>query len=252
MIELLLLSIVQGITEFLPISSSAHLILLSNYFKFTNSNLTLDVSLHLGSLLAITLYFKEDLKNFIQNKILFLKIIITSVPITLVGLILVNFDFQNFFRSYKIIGWSTLIFGLILFASDQRKTDQNIKTNFSYSNAIFIGLFQVLALIPGVSRSGITITGARFLNLNRIDSAKISFLTSIPILSIASLYNLQKIIVQNDLKISSVNLVGVIMSFIFSYITVNFFLKFLKRFNLLIFVIYRIILGILILIFIYN
>ena len=252
MIELILLSIVQGITEFLQISSSAHLILLSNYFNFTNSNLTLDVSLHLGSLLAITLYFKEELKNFIQNKILFLKIIITSIPITLVGLVLVNFDFLDFFRSYKIIGWSTLIFGLILFTSDQRKTDQNIETNFSYRNAIFIGLFQVLALIPGVSRSGITITGARFLNLNRIDSAKISFLTSIPILTIASLYNLQKIIAQNDLKISGLNLVGVIMSFIFSYITVSFFLKFLKKFNLLIFVIYRVILGILILIFIYN
>jgi undecaprenyl-diphosphatase len=252
MIELILLSIVQGITEFLPVSSSAHLILLSNYFNFTNSNLTLDVSLHLGSLLAITLYFKEELKNFIQNKILFLKIIITSIPITLVGLVLVNFDFLDFFRSYKIIGWSTLIFGLILFTSDQRKTDQNIETNFSYRNAIFIGLFQVLALIPGVSRSGITITGARFLNLNRIDSAKISFLTSIPILTIASLYNLQKIIAQNDLKISGLNLVGVIMSFIFSYITVSFFLKFLKKFNLLIFVIYRVILGILILIFIYN
>ena len=178
MIELILLSIVQGITEFLPISSSAHLILLSKYFNFSNSNLTLDLSLHLGSLLAITLYFKKDLKNFIQNKILFLKIIITSIPITLIGFVLVKFNYLDFFRNYKVIGWSTLIFGLVLFISDQRKTNKNIETNFSYRNAIFIGLFQVLALIPGVSRSGITITGARFLNLNRIDSAKISFLTS--------------------------------------------------------------------------
>ena len=251
MIELLLLSIVQGITEFLPISSSAHLILLSNYFKFTNSNLTLDVSLHLGSLLAITLYFKEELKNFIQNKILFLKIIITSIPITLVGLVLVNFDFLDFFRSYKIIGWSTLIFGLVLFISDLRKTNQNIETNYSYRSAFFIGLFQVLALIPGVSRSGITITGARFLNLNRIDSAKISFLTSIPILSIVGLYNLQKILIQNNLEISILNLIGVIMSFFFSYITIKFFLYFLKKSNLLLFVIYRIILGAFILTYVY-
>ena len=103
MIELILLSITQGITEFLPISSSAHLILLSKYFNFTNSNLTLDVSLHLGSLLAITLYFREDLKNFVQNKILFLKIIITSIPITLVGLILIKFNYLDFFRNYKLL-----------------------------------------------------------------------------------------------------------------------------------------------------
>jgi len=251
MIELILLSIVQGITEFLPISSSAHLILLSKYFNFTNSNLTLDVSLHLGSLLAITLYFREDLKNFVQNKILFLKIIITSIPITLVGFVLVKFNFLDFFRSYKIIGWSTLIFGLVLFFSDLRKTNQNIETNFNYRNAIFIGLFQILALIPGVSRSGITITGARFLNLNRIDAAKISFLTSIPILSIVGLYNLQKILVQNNLEISILNLVGVIMSFFFSYITIKFFLYFLKKSNLLLFVIYRIILGVFILTYVY-
>jgi len=251
MIELILLSIVQGITEFLPISSSAHLILLSKYFNFSNSNLTLDVSLHLGSLLAIVFYFREDLKNFIQNKILFLKIIITSIPITLVGFVLVKFNFLDFFRSYKIIGWSTLIFGLVLFISDLRKTNKNIKTNFTYSNAIFIGLFQVFALIPGVSRSGITITGARFLNLNRIDAAKISFLTSIPILSIVGLYNLQKILVQNNLEISILNLVGVIMSFFFSYITIKFFLYFLKKSNLLLFVIYRIILGVFILTYVY-
>ena len=251
MIELFLLSIVQGITEFLPISSSAHLILLSKYFNFTNSNLNLDVSLHLGSLLAITFYFTEDLKNFIQNKILYLKIIMTSIPITLVGFVLVKFNFIDFFRSYKIIGWSTLIFGLILFISDLRKTNQNIERNFTYKNAIFIGLFQVLALIPGVSRSGITITAARFLNLNRIDSAKISFFTSIPILSIASLYNLQKILVQNNLEISILNLAGIIMSFFFSYITIKFFLYFLKKSNLLLFVIYRIILGALILTYVY-
>jgi len=251
MIELLLLSVVQGVTEFLPISSSAHLILLSKYFNFTNSNLNLDVSLHLGSLLAITFYFKEDLKNFIQNKILFLKIIITSIPITLVGFVLVKFNLIDFIRSYKVIGWSTLIFGLILFISDLKKTNQNIEKNFTYKNAIFIGLFQVLALIPGVSRSGITITAARFLNLNRIDSAKISFLTSIPILSIASLYNLQKILVQNNLEISILNLVGVIMSFFFSYITIKFFLYFLKKSNLLLFVIYRIILGVFILTYVY-
>ena len=215
MAELVLLSIVQGITEFLPISSSAHLILVSKYFNLNNANLTLDVSLHLGSLLAIILYFKKDLKNFIKNKALFEKIIISSIPVAFVGFFLVKFDYINFLRSYAIIGWSTILFGVILFLSDLRKTSKTIKKNFFYKSAIFIGFFQILSLIPGVSRSGIAITSARLLNFSRIDSAKISFLTAIPVLTIVSINNLQKIISQDSLEASIANVAGVVLSFIF-------------------------------------
>ena len=252
MAELIFLSIIQGVTEFLPISSSAHLILISKYFYFNNSNLTLDVSMHLGSLLAIIFYFKEILKNFINNIVLLKKIIITSIPVLLAGFIMMKLDYTEIFRNYKIIGWSTLIFGLLLLLSDFKKTNQSLKSNFTYKNALLIGLFQILSLIPGVSRAGITITVSRFLNFNRIDSAKISFLSSIPVLGIISSYNLQKIISQDSFEVTITNLIAVILSFFFSLITIKFFLIYLKKFSLFIFVIYRVILGIAILIYVYN
>ena len=206
MAELVLLSIIQGVSEFLPVSSSAHLILLSEYFNFSNSNLTLDISLHLGSLLSIIFYFKKDLKNFVKNKELFKKIILTSIPLTIIGFFLIKLNFVDFFRSYIVIGWSSIIFGLLLLLSDFNNTNRDIKKNFDFKNAILIGLFQVLSLIPGVSRSGIIITSARLLNFNRIDAAQISFLTAIPILTFVSLYNIQKIFLQNSIEISTINL----------------------------------------------
>ncbi len=252
MAELVLLSIIQGVTEFLPISSSAHLILVSKYFNLSNTNLTLDISLHLGSFLAIIFYFRDDLINFIKNKELFKKILITSIPVSVFGFFLVKTNYIDAFRNYSVIGWSTIIFGLILFFSDLQVTNKNIKKNFSYNNAFFIGFIQILSLIPGVSRSGITITSARILKYNRIDSAKISFLTSLPVLAIVSAYNLQKIIIKDSIDISLINFTGVILSFLFSYLTIKLFIEFLKKFNLFIFVIYRLILGLIILFYVYN
>ena len=252
MLEVVFLSIAQGVTEFLPISSSAHLILISKYFNFSNENLTLDISLHLGSLLAIIIYFKTDLLNFIQNKIFFYKIILSSIPVMLCGYFLVKFDLIDFLRSYKIIGWSTVLFGVLLYFSDLIKTKKTIKKDFKYSSVLFIGLFQILSLMPGVSRSGITITAARFLKFDRSDSAKISFLISIPTLGAVSLYNLSNLFVEKNFELSMLNFLGIILSFFFSYLTIKFFIQFLRKFTFLPFVIYRIILGILILIYAYQ
>lgn len=229
MAELVILSIVQGITEFLPISSSAHLILISKYFNFNNSNLTLDVSLHLGSLLAIIFHFRNYFLNFIDNKKLFFKILLTSIPITILGYFLVKFNYIDLIRNYKIIGWSTIIFGIVLLLSDNSKTNKNIFKNFNYKNIFFIGVFQVLALIPGVSRSGIIITISRMLGFNRINSANISLLTSIPVLIFASIYNLKKIILQNNLEISIINFSSVVLSFFFLMLQLSFFLISLKN-----------------------
>lgn len=252
MAEIILLSIIQGITEFIPVSSSAHLILFSNYFDYSNSNLVIDVSLHLGSLLAIIFYFKKDFQNFLKNKILFTKIIIATIPVAIFGFILAKLNYMDFLRSYEVIGWTTIIFGILLLVSDTRKTKKKMYKNLNYKNIIIIGIFQMLALIPGVSRSGITITASRFLDFNRVDSAKISFLTAIPVLFLASAYNFQEIIIENSFQISYLNFFGVIMSFFFSYITIKFLLNFLKKFNLLIFVLYRFVLGVIILIYVYN
>jgi undecaprenyl-diphosphatase len=251
MFEIISLSITQGVTEFLPVSSSAHLVLISKYFNFDNKNLTLDISLHLGSLLAIITYFRADLLNFIKNKILFYKIIVSSIPVIVFGYILIKFDLVDFLRNYKIIGWCTILFGILLYFSDLTKVKKKINKDFTYSSAVCIGFFQVLSLIPGVSRSGITITAARFLNFNRADSVKISFLISIPTLTAVGLYSLQNLLTEKNLEITLVNFFGIFLSFIFSYLTIKFFLQYLKTFSLFIFVIYRIILGAIILLYVY-
>ena len=249
MIEIFILSIVQGITEFLPVSSSSHLILISEYISFNNQSLAVDVSLHTGSFLAVIIYFKKDISNFVKNKDLFFKILVSSIPVMIIGYFLVKLNLINHLRSIEIIGWTTLIFGILLYFSDKLPLKKTIDKNFNYKSAIFIGVFQILSLIPGVSRSGITITAARILKFNRYDSAKISFLLSIPTLAAVSLFGLNNIIANEDFNFSIFNLVSIMFSFIFSYMTIKFFLKYIKKFSLNIFVIYRIILGVIILAF---
>jgi len=251
MIEVIILSIIQGITEFLPVSSSAHLILVSKYFNFTNENLILDVSLHLGSLLAIIFYFKRELFNFINNKKLFFKIILSSIPVIISGFILIKLNLLDHLRNYRVIGWSTIIFGIFLYFCDRLKVEKSLDKDLNYTNALYIGFFQVLSLIPGVSRSGITMSGARFFNFSRVDSVKISFLLSIPTLGAASLFGIQKLITENSFYVSYLNLLGIFLSFLFSYMSIKFLIKFLQKFSLTSFVIYRVILGFIILIYAY-
>lgn len=250
MIEIFILSIVQGITEFLPISSSSHLILISEYLNYENQSLSLDVSLHIGSFTAVIFYFREDLVNFFKNKELFFKIIIGSIPVMFIGFILVKFNLIEQLRNIKIIGWTTIIFGSLLFLSDKSKNIKNIG-NLKYDSIIIIGLFQVLSLIPGVSRSGISITAARFLNFDRVNSAKISFLLSIPTLAAVSVFGFNTLLKTESLQFSLLNLFSIFLSFIFSFITIKFFLKYIKNFNLNLFVAYRIMLGVIILFFAY-
>ena len=250
MIEILILSLVQGVTEFLPISSSSHLIIISEYLKFENK-LSIDVSLHIGSFLAVLVYFYRDVINFYKNKDLFLKILISSTPVMLVGLILVETNLIEKIRNIETIAWMTIVFGILLFISDKFKLKKSLKKNFSLKSAIFIGMFQILSLIPGVSRSGIAITAARFLNFKRVDSAKISFLISIPILGAVSIFGIKNIFFLETNEIAKVNFFAIFFSFIFSLITIKFFLKYINKFSLNIFVYYRIILGIFLLILAY-
>ena len=177
-IEILILSAVQGISEFLPISSSAHLILISNFYDFSSSSLFIDIGLHLGSLFAIIYYFQKDLLNLRNNQKLLVLILVGSIPLIIFGYIIYSTEFINLLRNIEIIAWTTLFFGLVLFLSDKRDINQNISTNLNIKTILFIGLFQILALIPGVSRAGITLTAARFLKFNRVDSSKIAFLLS--------------------------------------------------------------------------
>ena len=241
-IEILILSAIQGISEFLPISSSAHLILVSSFYNLKTGSLLIDISLHLGSLLAIVFYFRKDLFDLKNNKKLLQLIIIGSIPLIIFGYILHSTEIIYLLRNIKLIAWSTLFFGVILFFSDQRKIEKDISTNLNIKSIIFIGLFQILALIPGVSRAGITITAARFLKFNRVDASKISFLLSIPALSGASFLGLKDLFNQT-IEINYLILVAICLSFIFSYMTVKFFLIYINRFSLNIFVIYRVLIA---------
>ena len=241
-IEILILSAIQGISEFLPISSSAHLILVSNFYELKTSSLLIDISLHLGSLLAIIIYFKKDLLDLRNNKKLFQLIVVGSIPLILVGFVLHYTELVYIFRNIKIIASTTLFFGVILFFADQNKIDKNISNNLDIKSVLFIGLFQILALVPGVSRAGIAITAARFLKFNRVDASKISFLLSIPALSGASFLGLKDLFNQT-IEINYLIFVAIALSFIFSYITVKYFLIYINRFSLNIFVFYRVLIG---------
>ena len=246
-IEILILAIIQGISEYLPVSSAAHLVLVSKYYVFTNQSLLIDICLHLGSLIAIIFYFRNDILNFIKNRDFLIKILIGTIPIIPVGYIMSQTGLINQLRSLEVIGWMSLIFGILLYVGDRSKITKKIDTQFTNKSAIIIGLFQVFALIPGVSRAGITITSGRLLGFNRFDSAKISFFLSIPTLAAASLLGIYNIYKEGSAELNFLAIIAVTFSFIFSYFTISLFLNFIKKFSLNIFIIYRIILSLFIL-----
>ena len=251
MIEIFILSLIQGITEFLPVSSSSHLILVSKFLNFENESLSIDVSLHVGSFMAVVVYFYKDILSVFKNKILFLKIFISSLPVMIIGFFLVESGMIEKIRNLKIIAWTTLTFGILLYISDKFKLVKNISKNFTYKSAITIGFFQIFSLIPGVSRSGVAITAARFLNFKRLDAAKISFLLSIPILGAVSVFGIKNLILYEDAYLTKLNLISIILSFLFSLITIKYFLYYIKKFNLNVFVYYRTLLGLILLIIAY-
>ena len=240
--EIFLLSIIQGVSEFIPVSSAAHLILASSIYEFRNQSLLIDISLHLGSLMAILFYFKDDIFNFKKNKNLFYKIIIGTLPLIIFGYFLYSTNIIYQLRDIKVIAWATLFFGILIYIADKNKFLKKIDTDFTIKSVLIIGFFQVIALIPGVSRAGITITAGRILGFDRTDSTKISFYLSIPALAGASALGIKDLFKEN-IEFNFLVIVGVFLSFIFSLITIKFFLKFIKKFSLNLFVVYRIFLA---------
>ncbi len=241
-IEILILSAIQGISEFLPISSSAHLILVSTLYEFNSSSLLIDISLHLGSLIAIIYFFKDELFNAKKNKKLLSLMILGSIPLIIVGYILYSSGLIYQLRKIEIIAWTTLIFAIILYISDKSRFDKKISSNLNFRSIIFIGILQIFSLIPGVSRAGITITAARILKFNRVDSSKISFLLSIPALTGASVLSLKDVLDQS-IEFNYIVIIAVLTSFIFSFLTIKFFLIYINKFTMNAFVIYRIIIA---------
>jgi undecaprenyl-diphosphatase len=251
-IEIIILSVVQGISEFLPISSSAHLNIIEIIFEFNSNSLMIDVSLHLGSLLAIIFFFRKELLDLKNNQKLLSLIIIGSIPIIIAGYLLSTIGLINLLENnLKIIAWTTLIFGIILYLADKRTFDNKISSDLNLKLILYIGLFQILALIPGVSRAGITITAARLFKFSRLDSSKISFLLAIPAIAGASVLQLKNAIGQS-FELNSLILISITFSFLFSYFTIKFFLNYINKFSLNVFVIYRVIISIVLFVIIYN
>tara|TARA_B100001123_G_C15196073_1_gene981372 strand:+ start:217 stop:981 length:765 start_codon:yes stop_codon:yes gene_type:complete len=249
--EIFLLSIIQGVSEFLPVSSTAHLILASKIYEFENQSLLIDISLHLGSLLAILYYFKKDIFSFNKNKNLFFKIILGTLPIIIVGYFLYSTNIIQQIRNINVIAWTTLFFGLLLYIADKNRFFKKIDSDFNIKSVLIIGLFQILALIPGVSRAGITIIAGRILGFNRTDSSKIAFYLSIPALMGASFLGIKDLF-DESIDFNFLVLFGVFFSFLFSLMTIKLFMKYIKNFSLNIFVIYRIILAVILFYIIYS
>ncbi len=250
-IEVLILSFIQGFSEFIPVSSSGHLIIVSEIYKFNVSSLQLDITFHLGSLFAIIFYFRNDLLKITKNKNLFSLIVLGSLPLIIVGYIFFTTGLIDYFRNLKIIAWTTLVFGLLLFFADRSQIKQKIDVNVNYKSILIIGLFQMLAIVPGVSRSGIVITASRFLNFDRVDSSKIAFYLSIPALAGASFLGIQDIL-ETNINFNLIFLFSIIFSSFISYLTIKYFLIYVKKFDLKFFVYYRIFLALILFVIIYS
>ena len=249
-IEAILLAIIQGLTEFLPISSSAHLILLSE-FMGSSQNLFYDVSLHLGTLIAVCLYFRSELmeivhsffkyKSFLKNQ-LFNQLFLACIPTLVLGFMFVEI-IDSYLRTSLIIAMTTILFGILLFLSTLKKSYKTDIKDLSMSDALLIGVAQSLALIPGTSRSGITITAGLFLGLDNKTASKFSFLMAIPTIGAIAIYQFYSVDMEYMVDYFEINILGLIISFLIAYTTIDFFIKFINKIGFIPFIIYRIILG---------
>ena len=247
-IHILILSAIQGITEFLPISSQSHLILTSAFLGMKDQGLGFDIALHSGSLFAILIYYRKEIAKILSvsnEGIQYLKlIIIGSIPLPLIGLLFIDIVSINM-RSVTSIALMTIVFALILYIADVRKKE-NISSLASMGifTIVFIGFMQTLAIMPGVSRAGIVITAALLANFSREDSIKIAFLLSIPAIFMATVYQSVQLYEIGNIEILNEHLLGMFLSFIFSYITIHLFISTINKISFTPYVIYRLILGI--------
>ena len=250
-LQLILLSVVQGLTEFLPVSSSAHLVLLSEFLGEEDQGIIFDVGVHFGTLMAALVYFRSDLKKMIINlgshkflskeNNLTTSLIIAVIPILLSGFLLRDFVNLNL-RNSEVIAYATIIFGILLYTAQLRKGKEDLDS-VNLKQALIIGLFQCLALIPGTSRSGITITAGLFLGLSATAASRFSFLLAIPTIGAIALAELIRVsfidIKDNGTELS----IALIISFLVAYISIDMFLKLIDRIGFTPFVIYRLLLG---------
>lgn len=259
LIQVVVLALIQGLTEFLPVSSSAHLILGDRLFGWPEQGLTFDVATHFGTLLAVLIYFRRDLARMAlacfgaprdarqarERRMAWL-IVVASLPVLAVGFLASGAVSANL-RDIRVIAWATIAFGLLLWWAEARGPRSLELAGMRWKQALMIGLAQVLSLIPGVSRSGITITAGRFLGLDAAASARFSFLVSIPVIAAAGAFGVWRV-ASGEARIDWVEFsLGAGLSALTGWICIAAFLALVRRVGLMPFVIYRLLLGFLLL-----
>lgn len=245
------LGIIQGVGEFLPISSSAHLRLYSYLTSISYQGLYFDVMLHLGTLFAVFVYFYKDIfliiRNFtsgdLETRNFVFAIVISTIPAIIAGSLLDEYA-EGFFREVYLVGLSLLFFSILIYFIDYKYGDVGNKKNLTYKDALIAGLFQSIAIIPGASRSGMSISGLLLRGYSRADAAKISFFMSMPIIFGAAVFEIKKV---GGVQFSLPLIVGFISSFVSGIVSIGFLLSFLKRCSLKLFVVYRIMLALIVL-----
>ncbi len=255
LIQIIALALLQGLTEFLPVSSSAHLILLPVLMGWEDQGLAFDLAVHLGTLSAVVYYFRHELKTLIHDWVVSViqrkevgdsrlawGVVIGTIPVGLVGLAFGDFIEANL-RSMLVIAVATIVFGLVLGWVDVIGKRERNEHSLSWRDIIVIGCAQALALIPGTSRSGITITAALMLGLTREASARFSFLLSIPAILLPGGLKALELVNSDTFVDWSVLMLGVVLSGVAAYLCIHFFLKLLERIGMAPFVIYRLLLG---------
>lgn len=254
-LHLVILAIVQGITEFFPISSSAHLILTPKLMGWADQGPLIDLAVHVGTLLAVILYFRVEMRRMIVGGIgllggrfsddarLFLLVALASVPAFAAGPLIYYLGGSEMMRSVELIGWTTLIFGIVLYFSDQYGKHDRKLEDVTYVHALMIGIAQAVALIPGVSRSGVTMTTARFLGFERAEAARFSFLMSIPVTMAAGGLGALEIYKTGQAELQIDAVISGTVAFFTALLAISVLLRWLQKSSFTPFVVYRVILG---------
>jgi undecaprenyl-diphosphatase len=255
-LQFFLVGIIQGVTEFLPISSSGHLVLFAQLTNWEDQGLFTDIAVHFGTLFAVIIYLRKDIYYFFTNifqfkifedQIIF-KIILATLPAIILGYFI--YDYVSlYFRSIQLIALSSIVFAIILFFADRVKMESKGWNRVTYIEALIVGLFQVLAFIPGASRAGVTVTGARLLGYDRVNAARFSMILSIPIILASMTLSLINILNEEYVAVNLYqSFFASLVAFITALLSIIFLMRFIKKANFNIFIIYRIVLGIILLV----
>lgn len=253
-IQFIILGLIQGVTEFLPISSAAHLILVPKLLGWADQGLAIDLAAHVGTLVAVVYYFRRDLQKMLATwyqsgfslkdpqSCYVWYVLVATIPVAIAGFLARDLVGEHL-RNPLVIAGTTIFFGLLLGWADYSGRRSRTESTLQWKDVLLIGLAQALALVPGTSRSGITMTAGLLLGLNREAASRFSFMLSIPVTLLAGGYGVIKLIQSSETVDWTAVLIVTLVSASTAFLTIHYFLKFLQRFGMMPYVIYRMLLG---------